>query len=694
MTTLVSPGVSVTITNESYYIPAASPTVPLIFLATRADKMQANGITPAPGALENGVIRTITSLNQSVSTYGVPYFRTDNTGAPLHGDARNEYGLFAMNQALTMLNAVYCVRAAVDLADKSGTAFSASSPSFVGTGTGTISAPLLNQATAANQVWTIVTNATAAAIVALGNPQTLGSGYTPGTYTGQALTGGTGSVATATIIVDGTGAVSSVTPVAGGTGYTLDDTLSASIPGTGVATLGAFTNAGSGLTNGTYTNVPLISLVGTGVLATVVVSGGIVTSVTITFRGINYTVGESLSASIASIGGAGTTFAVPVLTIGGAGFTTTATIVAATSFAVSGSVAGVQGTAYPGVFYQNSQASFTINEGAVPFRGGDAWTFNVTSTSVPSILGVNDAAKRVTIVDALIAQIAGNTDVRSEIYEYNLILCPGYFETASSMLDLNIAINSEAFVIADCPFQTNPEDTATWSLTVARQSSTNIAYYYPNALASNLDGTTVFCAASGVALKTYAYSDSVSEVWYPPAGFRRGVVTGLTDIGYVTGTLGTATTFVSTPLNQGQRDILYQYGADINPIPFFPGQGIVVFGQKTSVGNLASALDRVNVVRMMIMIKRDIRKASLSYLFELNDRITRDSIKSMIDSYLNDILLRRGLYDYIVICDTYNNTPTRVDQNQLWVDIAVQPAKSVEFIYIPINIVSTGASLG
>jgi phage tail sheath protein FI len=260
------------------------------------------------------------------------------------------------------------------------------------------------------------------------------------------------------------------------------------------------------------------------------------------------------------------------------------------------------------------------------------------------------------------------------------------------LLALNQSINEEAFIIADTPFTKSPEDTATWALTVARQRSQNVAYYYPHGLASNLDGVDVFCAASGIALKTYAYSDSVSEVWFPPAGPRRGVTTGISKVGYITGTLGTATTFVPTPLNQGQRDILYNFFTNINPIPFFPGRGIMVFGQKTSY-SLASALDRVNVMRMMIKIKRDIRKASFAYLFELNDRITRDSIKQMIDSYLNDILMRRGLYDFVTLCDTSNNTPARIDRNELWVDIAVKPAKAVEFIYIPIRVVTTGATI-
>jgi phage tail sheath protein FI len=212
-------------------------------------------------------------------------------------------------------------------------------------------------------------------------------------------------------------------------------------------------------------------------------------------------------------------------------------------------------------------------------------------------------------------------------------------------------------------------------------------------LAANLDGTLVFAAASGTALKTIAYSDSISEEWYPPAGFRRGVVVGVSDVGYVTGTLGTATTFVSTPLNQGQRDNLYQYNNNINIIPFFPGQGIVVFGQKTSA-SVASALDRINVMRLLMKIKRDIRKASYSFLFELNDVTTRDAIKAMIDSYLNDILLRRGLYDYVVICSEVNNPPSAIQANELHVDIALSPELAVEFIYIPITVVSYGTALG
>lgn len=523
MATLVSPGVSVTIIDESFYIPASATTVPLFFIATRADKKQADGITDAPYAKEHSVVRTITSLNASVSGYGVPYFREDNSGAPLHGDARNEYGLFAMNQALSLLSYVYAVRCDVDLSDEDVTTYDTDTPGFAGTGNGTLTSVGVNQTTATTELWTL-------------------------------------------------------------------------------------------------------------------------------------------------------------------------TATSSTTFTVDGFVSGGQANATVGTAYDNGIVSFTITQGSTPYVSGDTWTFNVTSSTVSNPLGVNDAAKRTTIVTALQAEINSNQDVRSDYFEYNLLLCPGYPEVMDELLALNQSIKDEAFVIADTPFNQTPEDTATWSLTVARQRSQNIAYYYPHGLASNLDGKDVFCAASGIALKTYAYSDDQAEVWFPPAGPRRGVVTGVANMGYVTGTLGTATTFVPAPLNQGQRDVLYDFFKNINPIPFFPGRGIMVFGQKTSYSS-ASALDRVNVMRLLIKMKRDIRKASFAYLFELNDRITRDSIKQMIDNYLHDIMIRRGLYDFVTLCDESNNTPTRIDRNELWVDIAVKPAKAIEFIYIPIRVVATGANI-
>ena len=143
MATLVSPGVSVTVIDESFYIPASAPTVPLFFIATRKGKMQPNGVTPADGTNEHSVVRTVTSIGQSVSLYGVPYFWNDVSGNEFHGDARNEYGLFGLNQFLGVGNRAYVVRANIDLTDSADTFVGVGTPvasgtQFVGVGNGAI----------------------------------------------------------------------------------------------------------------------------------------------------------------------------------------------------------------------------------------------------------------------------------------------------------------------------------------------------------------------------------------------------------------------------------------------------------------------------------------------------------------------------------------------------------------------------
>jgi hypothetical protein len=313
-------------------------------------------------------------------------------------------------------------------------------------------------------------------------------------------------------------------------------------------------------------------------------------------------------------------------------------------------------------------------------------------------LGANDAARRVAITTALQASINSNTDVRSENFDYNLIVCPGYHEVADELLALVADMQDEALVIADTPMDLSPDGISNpstgWAATTARQRSVHIAYYYPHALASNLDGKNVVCAASGIALRTYTYSDEVSFLWQAPAGIRRGIITGISDLGYVSGELGTPTSFVSVALNPGQRDALYQYTAsgDINPLVFFPGNGFLVWGQKTSA-SAASAMDRVNVSRLIKYIKRQLRRNTLSFVFEPNDQLTRDNLKAVVDAFLGDLIIKRGLYDFATVCDDSNNTPDRIDRNELYIDIALKPVKAAEFLYIPIRIVATGAEI-
>lgn len=612
MATLVSPGVSVTVIDESFYIPAAAPTLPLFFVATEGGKVQPNGITPAEATNEHGVVRTITSLGQSVQLYGVPSFRRDMSGNEFHGDVRNEYGLFALNQYLGIGNRAFVIRANIDLADQTET--------FVGVGT-----PV-----AANAVAVGVGDGTISAITATSE------------FVKPELISVVMNSATAFTVIGS----------------------SSGIIGTGT-TAAAFT---SSKVNFTVTPGP-VPFVGNDYF-----------EFDLVYEPTSYTgTGDgTMSGLAADINAIDETWAV--------------TLTSATTYDVTGSISGPTASGVVGIPYDNNYLNFTVNAGLTAFVSGDEFLVTLETINLFNPLGANDAAKRVSVVTALQAEINSNTEIRSEIYEYNLILCPGFPEVADEMVALSNTVYDEAFVIADTPSTKTPEQTAVWALTSERVSSMNIAYYYPWGLASNLDGRNVFIAPSGIAARTYAYSDNQSYVWFAPAGVRRGSVSGVTKVGHLTGVLGTATTFVETNLNQGQRDNLYEFFKNINPITFFPGRGLLVFGQKTSYG-AASALDRVNVVRLVMYMKRQLRKSAFPYLFEPNDKVTRDNIKAMADGFLNDILAKRGLYDFATLCDESNNTPDRIDRNELYLDVAIKPVKAIEFIYIPIRVLSTGAQM-
>jgi phage tail sheath protein FI len=131
----------------------------------------------------------------------------------------------------------------------------------------------------------------------------------------------------------------------------------------------------------------------------------------------------------------------------------------------------------------------------------------------------------------------------------------------------------------------------------------------------------------------------------------------------------------------------------INPIGNFPGRGLAVFGQKT-LNPVASALDRVNVARLVVYLRERLDDIVKPFLFEPNDEVTRQNAKVVVDRFLGQLVTQRGLFDFLVVCDTTNNTPARIDRNELHIDIAIQPVKAVEFIYIPIRIQNTLGSAG
>jgi phage tail sheath protein FI len=134
-------------------------------------------------------------------------------------------------------------------------------------------------------------------------------------------------------------------------------------------------------------------------------------------------------------------------------------------------------------------------------------------------------------------------------------------------------------------------------------------------------------------------------------------------------------------------------GIHVNPITYLAGTGLVVYGQKTRQ-LVASSLDRINVARLVIYLRYQLNVIAKPYIFEPNDTITRNQIKQQIEKLLLELVGQRALYDFLVVCDNSNNTPSRIDANELHVDIAIEPVKAVEFIYIPLRLENTGGIAG
>ena len=184
----------------------------------------------------------------------------------------------------------------------------------------------------------------------------------------------------------------------------------------------------------------------------------------------------------------------------------------------------------------------------------------------------------------------------------------------------------------------------------------------------------VWVPASTMIPSVYAFNDRVAAPWFAPAGINRGILPTVIQAERI--------------LTQGNRDTLYQ--SNVNPISTFPGAGIVVFGQKT-LQKKKSALDRVNVRRLLIELKNYISQVADTFVFEQNDTNTRSELLAIINPYLSSIQQQQGLTSFKVIMDESNNPPSVVDQNQLVGQIYLQPTRTTEFILLDFNILPTGA---
>ena len=309
-------------------------------------------------------------------------------------------------------------------------------------------------------------------------------------------------------------------------------------------------------------------------------------------------------------------------------------------------------------------------------------------------------AQRKVVVQSIQALVNSNQEIRdNQSRIFNLLACPGYSELIGEMVTLNTDRGITCFVVGDLPFRLSSDATTinNYATNVNKAVEDNddglvtsneyLGVFYPSLFSSDNAGKNVVVPASHGIIRTIALSDQVSFPWFAPAGTRRGGITNASAAGFI----NDEGEFNSVALNTGQRDTLYSN--KINPITFLTGSGLVNFGQKTRAAN-ASALDRINVARLVIYLRSQLDKLAKPYIFEPNDKITRDEIKAQADSLLLELVGQRALYDFLVVCDESNNTPARIDRNELYLDIAIEPVKAVEFIFIPLRLKNTGEIAG
>jgi hypothetical protein len=304
------------------------------------------------------------------------------------------------------------------------------------------------------------------------------------------------------------------------------------------------------------------------------------------------------------------------------------------------------------------------------------------------------------VVAAMKSTIDTSSELREEATSFNLIAAPGYPELQPNMVSLNNDRNETAYIVGDTPLRLENDANAltAWATNAKGATGTGedglvtrntyLGIYYPSGITTDLTGSTVVVPASHMILRTIIHNDTVAYPWFAPAGMRRGTIDNATNIGYINAASGE---FQTTKNRVALRDV--QYTNFINPIAYFQNIGLLNYGNKNSYDS-QSALDRTNVARLICYIRDRLQVAVRPFIFEPNDDMTRSQVKDVVSTLLADIKAKRGVYDYLVVCDSSNNTAARIDRSELWIDIAIEPVKAVEFIYIPVRIMNTGEIAG
>jgi hypothetical protein len=319
----------------------------------------------------------------------------------------------------------------------------------------------------------------------------------------------------------------------------------------------------------------------------------------------------------------------------------------------------------------------------VPFQGG----FDGTRPNLPKFTGANITSTNTLGFDCSTTSATGTVAYRKALtllsntdqYDINMLLTPGIIDSLHSAVTTearNLCANTryDTFYVMDSNPITDSISTVVNQVTTIDNNYT--ATYWPWVRIINpSNNVPTWVPPSVVIPGALSFNDTVAAPWYAPAGLTRG---GLTT---VNGTYQN--------LNQSNRDTLYE--ARVNPIANFPNEGVVIWGQKT-LQALPSALDRVNVRRLLITVKKFIASASRYLVFDPNDQTIRDKFLAIVNPYLEQVRAQRGLTAFRVVMDNTNNTPQTIDQNILYGKLFLQPTRTAEFIILDFNIQPTGAA--
>ena len=334
-------------------------------------------------------------------------------------------------------------------------------------------------------------------------------------------------------------------------------------------------------------------------------------------------------------------------------------------------------------YFDNNGAAKSAYFSSIPaigsgsFQGGNGTNINSDNSPVKFNQNITD-----TNIQGLIAaeytqslNLLSNTDA----YSFNVITAPGLINSLSahsSVVSQMVALaqsRTDCIAVVDLvPYNSTVNTVVTQA---SAFDSSYAATYWPWLQSIDANAQYVWSPASVFIPGVYAFTDSSSDPWFAPAGLIRGALGNVVK--------------AERKLTSGNRDNLYE--ANVNPIATFPGSGVVVFGQKT-LQKKASALDRVNVRRLLIALKSYIVQVSDDLVFEQNTNSTRNNFLAQVNPYLESVQQRQGLYAFKVVMDATNNTPDVIDRNELVGQIYLQPTKTAEFILLDFNVLPTGAT--